>query len=1125
MKKAISLLLSLLMVCSTFVGLGITAGAETTENSITPLALNTTFDVVIDEAEKYVKFSFTPEEDGVYVFYSISNIDTRVYLYDAEGEYIDEDDDNGEGNNFKIVCKLTAGTTYIYEVGCYGDGMGEFEVCLEENPVESIEVLSEIPAYYGYGYWSSYYDEELEEDVEYFFYTPVVKNANIQINFKDGSNVTTTVDEGYDDLQIEYSHSQEETPWTEGGENSITFTYMCVSATVSAIIQESPFESIEYVNEKITLVENYNGEWQEYEHSDTGETHDYFYYSINVDNLFVRVNYKDGTFEEVNINDSVGGVDLFWRTNQDVKHWTLGEDNSITVSLLDQETTIPVTIVENPISSIEVVSDPLTLIENNSGYWETEDSGEFFYYYFDVNDINIKVNFADGTSDVYNFDDEVLGYYFDYYGNQYSKHWTVDGNNYFTIELAGVTTTAPVIITESPVDSIEYVSGEVLTYNDCGYWDERYDSETDECEEFFVYSYRVADVKIKVNYKNGTSDVAFVNSVLNGYKIEYNDNQCEEPWLMDKTNYLTVTYLGKVIEIPVTIKTQEPIQMEVGKNTALIDIERKTVAFTFTPKVDGKYTFYSNTSNDTYGYLYDGDGNLLAQDDDSGIETNFYISYDMKANETYTYKARFYNSSKTGSFDVYLELDPIKSLEVVSDPIVCYEGYGYESEREDEDGNIVTYFNYYFTTQTVKIKINYIDGTSVVIDDIPSDYNGYYFYCDDNQYNNPWKVDSENYITVTYAGNEVKVPVVISENNVVSLEYVSGEITCYKDYGYYYDEEETDFYYYYIPYNVKVKVNYSDGTSVIADVSDTVNGYEFDYRDNQPEEPWTVDGENYVEVGYLNSNITVPVRIIDNPVESIEVVTPPLVFTENEGGEYTEDEDGKEFYYYFMSYYNTQLSSTVVKVNYKDGTSKTCNIKEKLDGYYFEWYSTQYDQHWTVGTENYLMVDYLGVKGKIPVTIVAKNEPAKPTTITLAKSSATLYVTGTTNVKATVTNGVGTTTYKSSNTKVATVNANGKITAKKKGTATITVTNNGVSKKFKITVKKPTLNSKKQTLTVGKKFKLKITGKIGKATFISTKPKIVKVNKNGKIVAKAKGRATIKVKVNGVTLKCKVKVK
>lgn len=71
----------------------------------------------------------------------------------------------------------------------------------------------------------------------------------------------------------------------------------------------------------------------------------------------------------------------------------------------------------------------------------------------------------------------------------------------------------------------------------------------------------------------------------------------------------------------------------------------------------------------------------------------------------------------------------------------------------------------------------------------------------------------------------------------------------------------------------------------------------------------------------------------------------------------------------------------------------------------------------------------------------------------------------------------------------------------------------------------PKLNRKTVTLKKGKTFKLKIKNKKGKASFTSSNKKVVKVDKNGKITAKKRGKVTVTVKNRGVKIKCKVIVK
>ena len=187
---------------------------------------------------------------------------------------------------------------------------------------------------------------------------------------------------------------------------------------------------------------------------------------------------------------------------------------------------------------------------------------------------------------------------------------------------------------------------------------------------------------------------------------------------------------------------------------------------------------------------------------------------------------------------------------------------------------------------------------------------------------------------------------------------------------------------------------------------------------------------------------------------------------------------------------------------------------------------------WTSSNTKVATVSSTGkvtAKAKGTATIKAVNgnawETAKITVKNpaLNASAAKLYVKGAKTLK--ITGKIGKATFKTSNKKIATVSAGGKITAKKKGTCTITVKSNGITMKCKVTVKNPYINKKSVTLVKGKTAQLKVIGKIGKATFKTSNKKIATVSSSGKIKAKKKGKCTITVKSNGITMKCKVKVK
>lgn len=141
----------------------------------------------------------------------------------------------------------------------------------------------------------------------------------------------------------------------------------------------------------------------------------------------------------------------------------------------------------------------------------------------------------------------------------------------------------------------------------------------------------------------------------------------------------------------------------------------------------------------------------------------------------------------------------------------------------------------------------------------------------------------------------------------------------------------------------------------------------------------------------------------------------------------------------------------------------------------------------------------------------------KKPTVKLNKSSVSLFRNETIKLSVTSTS-KSIPKWKTNKKSVATVDASGKVTAVKNGTATITVTTDGVSKTCKVTVKKPeiTFETDKATLLIGEKFQAKVTVSSGnKPEFSSSNPNVASVDKNGKIYAKASGKAYIYAKEDG----------
>jgi uncharacterized protein YjdB len=89
---------------------GLTASCEITVRKPETVKLGDVLTLSTENSQK--RFWFVPEEDGWYGFYTTGEFDTYGYVYDANAEYICEDDDSGVGYNYLIRCALSAGQCY-----------------------------------------------------------------------------------------------------------------------------------------------------------------------------------------------------------------------------------------------------------------------------------------------------------------------------------------------------------------------------------------------------------------------------------------------------------------------------------------------------------------------------------------------------------------------------------------------------------------------------------------------------------------------------------------------------------------------------------------------------------------------------------------------------------------------------------------------------------------------------------------------------------------------------------------------------------------------------------------------------------------------------------------------------
>ncbi len=111
-------------------------------------------------------------------------------------------------------------------------------------------------------------------------------------------------------------------------------------------------------------------------------------------------------------------------------------------------------------------------------------------------------------------------------------------------------------------------------------------------------------------------------------------------------------------------------------------------------------------------------------------------------------------------------------------------------------------------------------------------------------------------------------------------------------------------------------------------------------------------GHYYVEVKCGEGYDRMFLDMTENPVESISIDSMSSIeIYENSQGQYIED-----YYYYDFKV----PSDTKMRIKYKDGTEEVVDYYgETADGFYFKSDSDQYNNHWTVG-ENEFTISYMG---------------------------------------------------------------------------------------------------------------------------------------------------------------------
>ena len=443
----------------------------------------------------------------------------------------------------------------VVTVACDGQ-TDTFALTVLENPVARIEITGEFPTLIEEtgGFWAQRYNDETGEYERIYYYDLYdLYDTEVTIYYKNGAVKTACIGDTVDGYKVDVISDQYNDPFTLGDDNVVWVTYLGIETEATVTVAESPVASIEILGDPHpTYIEEADGYWST-RYNPATDAYDikYFYYTLDgLDDVEVLIHFNDGTSATANVHDKVGDYYVEATSNQDAEPWTIGGENLITVSYLGKTAQLSATIVPNPVASITLPEGTtIELYENVDGYFNENGEGEYFNYYVpELDDIPVTVNYTDGTSVTSNINGKIDGKRINYSSDQYYHPWTKGGENFVTVSFMGRTAKLPVVITDSPVTSIEVVSNPTYVYT---YGDDYYGG----VNEF--YPSDLTGLSFRVHFNDGTAktytseDFDTYNRTVDGHVYDITPVN-EQQTVGD--NEFTLSYMGKTATFKVKVK-------------------------------------------------------------------------------------------------------------------------------------------------------------------------------------------------------------------------------------------------------------------------------------------------------------------------------------------------------------------------------------------------------------------------------------------------------------------------------------------------------------------------------------------------------------------------------------------
>ena len=670
--------------------------------------------------------------------------------------------------------------------------------------------------------------------------------------------------------------------------------------------------------------------------------------------------YNDGsTWEESRTAYSNTGVETnygtLWCTDtQDETPWVAGN----TYQVESNFGTFSVEVKETPITAIEI---------DDINYCGINEEGKYYYYptwmvYYTDGRCE-EMNHCSGIS-VEGIGGEQLYCEIEYTDTQDVESWELGQTYEVTATLLGVSDTFNVTantIADITIDN-------VIRYEGMGSKEGHWDDETDTYIENSWMRYSTYPDNITVILTDGSS------ISCSGYDTWcYSDESYDNQWGVG-THTATLEYMGFKKEYNIIIEPNPISSIEI-EDVSIMEHsdgwDNGESFYYYVNNLKGTVTFSDGTVKDYSGGIW-------LEDEWYSIDVDTSIQYENPWTTGNSYEVTGTLMGACDTFNVTIVPCPVKSIDV--EDISIIEG----NNCHIENGNY--FYNIY--CHNTEAKITFTDGTVI---------NDYYFnYGDDqyhieidtsSQYEEPWVAGNTYQVTATLLDASCTFNVTILPSPIKSIKFK--DIVLRQGVDSYFEGEQ-DFYN--ILYEFDAIIVNDGETFEIDEYGDFIYNDEYYYpsfnaSDMQWQEPWQVGGTYEVTGTLLGVSSTFNVTIVENPIESIELVKAPDKI------EYLQGED-------------LNLKGLHIRINYKDGTYEDIIIKDNYTGHYpYEryFYSKKLDKGTSIyanfESSDIAIVYVFDGRFEIPITtkenlaeqITLKENADKSLTITVYNSDATSY--------------------------------------------------------------------------------------------------------------------------------------